>query len=206
MNRSGNQAICVAITGASGARYGLRLVQLLLESGEEVYLLVSRPALVVIATEEDLSLKGNPQQMQEQLTELFDCEEGQLSVFGREQWFAPVASGSNAPRAMVVCPCSTSTLSAIAIGASNSLLERAADVMLKERRQLILVPRETPYSTIHLQHMLTLSQIGATIMPASPAFYHRPGSIHDLIDFVVARILDHLGVEQAICDRWGDES
>ena len=117
---------------------------------------------------------------------------------------AAVASGSGAPSSMVVCPASTGTLSAIACGASNNLIERAADVALKERRQLILVPREMPLSAIHLQHMLSLTQMGATIMPASPGFYRQPQSVADLVDFVVARILDHLGVEQTLLPRWGE--
>jgi 4-hydroxy-3-polyprenylbenzoate decarboxylase len=129
---------------------------------------------------------------------------GQLCVFGREQWMAPVASGSGAPSAMVVCPCSTGTLSAIACGASNNLIERAADVALKERRQLLLVPREAPYSEIHLEHMLKLTRMGAVVIPASPGFYHRPQSVEDMVDFVVARILSQLGLEQSLLPRWGE--
>jgi 4-hydroxy-3-polyprenylbenzoate decarboxylase len=117
---------------------------------------------------------------------------------------APVASGSGAPSAMVVCPCSTGCLSAIATGASNNLIERAADVALKERRQLILVPREAPYSTVHLENMLKLSQMGAVILPASPGFYHKPESVDDMVDFVVARILNQLGIEQDLLARWGE--
>jgi len=124
-------------------------------------------------------------------------------VFGKEQWFSPVASGSAAPKLMVVFPCSTVTLAAISQGMSDNLIERAADVVIKERGQLILVPRETPYSTIHLQNMLTLSQMGVTIMPASPGFYHNPESINDLIDFMVGRLLDHIGIDQKIMPRWG---
>lgn len=116
---------------------------------------------------------------------------------------APVASGSGAPSSMVICPCSTGTLSAIACGASNNLIERAADVALKERRKLILVPRESPYSTIHLENMLALSRMGAVILPASPGFYHRPQRVEDLVDFVVARILNQLGIENALLPRWG---
>jgi 4-hydroxy-3-polyprenylbenzoate decarboxylase len=199
-----DNTISLAITGASGAQYGLRLLECLLQARQKVYLMVSQAAQVVLATETDLEVPGRPEAMQTYFTELFAAEPGQLQVFGREQWMAPVASGSNAPRAMVVCPCSTGTLSAIACGASNNLIERAADVMLKERRQLILLPREMPLSAIHLEHMLKLSQLGVTVMPASPGFYHRPQSVEQMVDFVVARILDHLGVEHALLHRWGE--
>ena len=117
---------------------------------------------------------------------------------------APVASGSGAPASMVICPCSTGTLSAVATGASNNLIERAADVALKERRQLILVPRETPFSAIHLEHMLKLSQLGAVILPAAPGFYHRPDSVAAMIDFIVARILNQLGIDHQLMPRWGE--
>ncbi len=197
-------AITLAITGASGAPYGLRLLQCLLQAGRQVFLLVSPPAQVVLATETDLKVPGRPEEMAAFFTELYGAKPDQLSVFGKEQWMAPVASGSSAPQAMVVCPCSTGTLSAIATGASNNLIERAADVMLKERRQLILVPREMPFSAIHLENMLTLARLGATIMPAAPGFYHRPQRVEDLVDFVVARILDHLGIDQQLAPRWGE--
>ena len=118
---------------------------------------------------------------------------------------APVASGSGAPSRMVVCPCSTGSLSAIATGASNNLIERAADVVLKERRQLILVPREAPYSEIHLEHMLKLTRMGGVVIPASPGFYNRPESVEDMVDFVVARILNQLGLEQNLLPRWGEQ-
>jgi 4-hydroxy-3-polyprenylbenzoate decarboxylase len=197
-------AISLAMTGASGAPYGLRLLQCLIEAGQQVYLMVSAPAQVVLATETALKVPGRPEEMQAFFTELYRAAPGQLQVFGKEQWMAPVASGSSAPRAMVVCPCSTGTLSAIATGASNNLIERAADVMLKERRQLIIVPREMPLSAIHLEHMLTLARLGVTMMPASPGFYHQPQQVSDLVDFVVARILDHLGLEQKLAPRWSE--
>jgi 4-hydroxy-3-polyprenylbenzoate decarboxylase len=199
-----NNTISLAITGASGAQYGLRLLECLLQAQQRVYLMVSQAAQVVLATETSLQVPGRPEAMQAFLSELFGAAPGQLEVFGREQWMAPVASGSNAPRAMVVCPCSTGSLSAIATGASNNLIERAADVMLKERRQLILVPREMPLSAIHLEHMLKLTQMGVTMMPACPGFYHRPQSVEALVDFVVARILDHLGLEHSLLTRWGE--
>jgi len=200
---SNNNAISLAITGASGAAYGLRLLELLIQNGEQVYLMISNPAQVVIATETDIKLPSGNREIEQFLSEKYGAKEGQLQLFGKEQWFAPVASGSNAPRAMVVCPCSTSSLSSIATGASNSLMERAADVMIKEQRKLILVPREMPFSPIHLEHMLKLSQIGVSILPASPGFYQKPESIDDLVDFVVARILDHLEIEHALMKRWG---
>jgi 4-hydroxy-3-polyprenylbenzoate decarboxylase len=128
-----------------------------------------------------------------------------LRVFGREDWFAPVASGSNPPDAMVICPCTVGTLAAVAAGLSDNLIERAADVTLKEGRKLILVPRETPFSALHLENMLRLSRAGAVILPANPGFYHKPKRVEDLVDFVVARILDHLGVKHDLMARWGEE-
>ena len=198
-----NKAIALALTGASGAQYGLRLLDCLIEAGEEVYMMVSQAAQVVIAMETDLRLPGAPREMQAFLAERYGALPGQLQVFGRDQWNAPVASGSSVPRAMVVCPCTSGTLAAIATGGSDDLLERAADVVIKERRKLILVTREMPLSVIHLQHMLTLAQLGAVVMPACPGFYHEPRSVDDLVDFVVARVLDHLEVEHELLPRWG---
>ncbi|MCW9058409.1 MAG: UbiX family flavin prenyltransferase [Gammaproteobacteria bacterium] len=194
--------IALAFTGASGAQYGLRLLECLLEAGEQVYLMVSAPAQVVIGMETDLKLPGRTAEIERFFTERHGAGAGQLRVFGREEWTAPVASGSSAPRAMVVCPCTTGTLSAIACGASNNLIDRAADVVLKEGRKLILVPRETPFSVIHLENMLKLARMGVCILPPSPGFYHQPQSIDDLVDFVVARILDQLDIEHAVSRRW----
>lgn len=197
------RTITLAITGASGAQYGLRLLECLLAANCRVYLLISNAARVVIDTETELHLPDF-EQWPNFFGERFNARPGQLKIFSREDWMTPVASGSSAPASMVICPCSTGTLSAIAHGASNNLIERAADVALKERRQLILVPRETPYSQIHLENMLTLTRMGAIVMPASPGFYQRPQSIAELIDFMVARVLDQLGVEQALMKRWGE--
>ncbi len=196
--------VTLALTGASGAQYGLRLLECLVRADVEVSFLISQAAQLVVATETDWRLPAKPQALEAFLTERLAAAEGQIRVFGKQDWMAPVASGSGAPGAMVVCPCSTGTLSAIATGASNNLIERAADVALKERRQLILVPREAPYSNIHLENMLKLSQMGAVILPASPGFYHKPNSIDELIDFVVARILNQLGIEQTLLARWGE--
>lgn len=196
--------VTLAITGASGVQYGLRLLQCLVELDTQVLLMVSKAAQVVIATETDLKLPGAPDAMEAFLSEQFQARSGQIKVYGREQWMAPVASGSGAPSAMVVCPCSTGTLSAIACGASNNLIERAADVALKERRQLLLVPREAPYSEIHLEHMLKLTRMGAVVVPASPGFYQKPQSVEEMVDFIVARLLSQLGYEQNLLPRWGE--
>lgn len=201
-----DDTITLAITGASGAQYGLRLLDCLLKAGVNVNVMISAAAQIVIATETDVALPGRADEKQTFLSERYSAKNGQLSVFGRDQWTSPVASGSNTARAMVVCPCSSATLSSIAVGASKDLIERAADVMLKERRQLILLHREMPVSAIHLENMLKLSQLGVTIMPASPGFYHHPQSIKDLIDFVVARIMDHLNLEHDLIPRWGEKA
>lgn len=199
------RTITLAITGASGAQYGLRLLQCLLAADCKVYMLLSSAAEVVIRTETDLELPETIDEQQAFFTQLYGADEDQLQLLAKDDWFAPVASGSSSPSSMVICPASGGTLSAIAHGASNNLIERAADVALKERRQLILVPRETPYSQIHLENMLKLTQMGAIILPASPGFYMQPQTINELVDFIVARILDQLGIEQDLMHRWGEE-
>lgn len=200
-----SKVINLAMTGASGAQYGLRLMQCLVAAGCRVHVMISKAAQVVIATETDLKLPGSLPAMQDALSEYAGAGSGQVIVFGREDWFSPPASGSGEKAPLVVCPCSTSTLSALATGASNNLIERAGDVALKERRKLILVPREAPYSQVHLENMLKLTQMGAVVMPASPGFYHRPSSINDLVDFIVARLLDHLDLPQDLMPRWGED-
>lgn len=193
----------LAITGASGAAYALRLLEVLLQRGERVDLMVSAPGQIVISMETELKLPGRPAEIQRVLSENYAAGEGQLRVFGREEWTAPVASGSSAPRAMVVCPCTTGTLAGIAAGTSHNLIERAADVAIKEGRQLILVPRETPFSAIHLENMLKLARLGVVILPPNPGFYQHPASLDDVVDFVVARVLDQLGIENDLSPRWG---
>jgi 4-hydroxy-3-polyprenylbenzoate decarboxylase len=198
-----NNPIAVAWTGASGIQYGLRLVECLIEAKRDVYLMVSQAAQVVIHMETELDLPGQAGEMQSFLTEKYGAEPGQLQVFGRQQWTAPVASGSNPPEALVICPCTTGTLASVATGMCDDLIDRAADVALKERRKLILVVRETPFSTIHLENMLRLAQAGAVIMPANPGFYFKPTAVDELVDFMVARVLDHLGVPHRLSERWG---
>lgn len=196
-------ATAVAMTGASGSAYGLRLLEVLLGKGLPIHLMVSAAGRMVLEMESDLKLPARPSDMEKQLSERFGAGPGQLRVFGKEDWLAPVASGSNPPRALVVCPCTSGTLAAVASGHCRTLIERAAEVVLKERRPLILVPRETPLSVIQLENMLRLARSGAVVLPANPGFYHRPADIGGVVDFVVARILDHLGVEHDLLPRWG---
>ncbi|WP_444984166.1 flavin prenyltransferase UbiX [Halomonas mongoliensis] len=196
--------VTVALTGASGAQYGLRLIEALVAAEREVWVMISKAAHLVIATETDVDLPARPERLAEALAQRSGARPGQIRCFGREEWMAPVASGSGAPSSMVICPCSTGTLSAVATGASNNLIERAADVALKERRQLVMVLRETPLSAIHLEHMLNLTRLGAVMLPAAPGFYHQPATINDLVDFIVARILNQLGIEHRLMPRWGE--
>ena len=186
--------------------YGVRLLECLLNAGIRVYLLYSAAAQIVARQEMDLSLPAHAKDAAEFFSGRFGAKPGQLRAFGREEWFAPVASGSNPADAMVICPCTMGTLAAVAAGMSDNLIERAADVALKEARKLVLVTRETPLSAIHLENMLRLSRAGAIILPANPGFYHHPKSVQAIVDFVVARILDHLGVEHDLMPRWGDKS
>jgi len=199
------QTITLALTGASGMPYGLRLLECLLAAGCRVHVLYSPAAQIVARQECGLTLPAQPREAARVLGERCGAKDGQLTVFGREDWMAPVASGSNPADAMAVCPCSMGTLGAIAHGLADNLIERAADVMLKERRPLVLVPRETPLSTIHLENMLKLAQAGAVILPPAPGFYDHPQSVGDLVDFVVARVLDQLRVPHSLGPRWGDE-
>ena len=204
MSRQGTpQRVVVAWSGASGIGYGLRLVEVLLAAGVQVELVYSAVTQVVAKQELDLALPSSPDAAATLLRERFDCGDT-LQVYGREAWFAPIASGSNAADAMVVCPCSMGTLASIAQGLAKNLIDRAADVMLKERRPLVLVPRETPLSAIHLENMLRLSRAGACVLPANPGFYHRPQRVEDLIDFVVMRICDQIGVATDLLPRWGE--
>jgi flavin prenyltransferase len=205
MSAGAERTVTLGMTGASGAQYGLRLLECLIGADREVCLLVTKPALIVLGMEADQSVSGRPAEAARALTARYHAREGQLRVFGEEEWTSPVASGSGAPRTMVVCPCSMATVAAIAAGLSDTLLERAADVVIKERGTLVLVPRETPFSAIHLENMLKLARLGVVILPANPGFYHRPTRIDELVDFVVARILDQIGVPHTLTAKWGHE-
>ncbi|MCA1925665.1 MAG: UbiX family flavin prenyltransferase [Thiobacillus sp.] len=197
-------SVTLALSGASGMAYGLRLLECLIAADLEVNLLVSQAAHLVAKQELGVALPARANELERQLVNGLGARDGQLRVYGRDDWNAPVASGSNPADAMVVCPCSMGTLAAIAHGMSDNLIERAADVALKEQKKLILVPRETPFSTLHLENMLILSRMNAVILPANPGFYHHPDSIEALVDFIVARILDQLGIQHALMARWGE--
>jgi 4-hydroxy-3-polyprenylbenzoate decarboxylase len=191
--------LVMAVTGASGAPYAVRLVEALVAARQPVQLIVSDHGLRLLRTETDI---GSVAELRARVGA--SAWDEQVTVFDDGDRGAAPASGSARNRGMVICPCSMGTISAISQGTSRSLVERAADVALKERRSLVLVPRETPYSAIHLENMLRLTRAGAVVLPASPGFYHRPAQIGELVDFVVARVLDHLGVVHAIGRRWGE--
>jgi 4-hydroxy-3-polyprenylbenzoate decarboxylase len=191
--------IVMAITGASGAPYAVRLLEQLVTSGQRVQLIVSEHGLRLLRTETEY---GSVAALRSMVGPA--AWDASVTLFDDNDRGGAPASGSARNRGMVICPCSMGTISAISQGTSRSLVERAADVALKERRKLILVPRETPYSAIHLENMLRLTHAGAIVLPASPGFYHRPSSIADLVDFVVARVLDHLDVEHSLGHRWGE--
>lgn len=195
--------IALGITGASGACYAVRLLRWLLHAGYPVQLVISKAGRLVLHQELDLALPAQPQAVAQVLHDYCAAPVGLLRVYGDQDWNAPLASGSGAPSALVIVPCTVGTLGAVAHGLSDNLLHRAADVCLKERRKLILVVRETPFSAIHLQNMLTLSHAGAIILPANPGFYHRPTGLTDVVDFIVARILDQLQLPHQLLPRWG---
>lgn len=201
MSSSANDApLVVAITGASGAPYAVRLLEQLVASRTRISLIVSRHGWRLLETESDIdSLAG----LRAAAGGDASAWDALVTVFDDDDRGAAPASGSALSRGMVICPCSMGTLSAVAMGSSRSLIERAADVALKERRKLVLVTRETPLSTIHLGNMLRVARAGAVVLPAAPGFYNRPREITDLVDFVVARVLDQLEVPHQLGSRWG---
>jgi flavin prenyltransferase len=193
----------IAISGASGAPYALRLLQALVKGGHSLYLSISGDGLSILNEETGLMLKGSETDIQFALEKHLEAKEGQITYFDEDNMYAAIASGSARVDAMVVVPCSMKTLSAIAHGYASTLIERAADVTLKEKRKLIIVPRETPLSAVHLRNMLTLAELGCHIIPAMPGFYHHPKRVSDMVDFVVGRVLDSMGIENDLSPRWG---
>ena len=185
----------IAITGASGAPYAVRLLEVLAGHRAPVWLIVSSHGQRLLAEECGLATI-------EALRAATGGDWSTVRVFSDDDRGSLPASGSQPTAGMVICPCSMGTVAAVALGTSRSLVERAADVTLKERRKLLLVPRETPFSLIHLRNLVTVTEAGATVIPAAPGFYHRPKQVSELVDFVVQRVLDHLGLEIAIARRW----
>ena len=197
----------VGITGGSGAPYALRLLRVLLDKGHDVHLVISPAGETILQVESGIRVGKTLREKAATIATAIETpHEARLRVFDPMNLAAPISSGSFACEGMVIVPCSTGTLGRIANGISSNLIERAADVCLKERRRLVVVPRETPLSEIHLRNMLALRQAGADILPAMPAFYHKPRHISDLIDMIVGRVLDRLGVENELFQRWGGDA
>ena len=196
--------IAIALTGASGAPYSQRLLEVLLGKGITVHLMISAAARIVFSDELDWKLPARASDVHKYLVAEFNCDPEHLHVYGEQQWSSPLASGSHKINTMIVCPCTMGTLSSIAVGSSENLINRAADVMMKENRKLILVPREAPFSAIHLENMLKLARLGVCILPPSPGFYFKPTQLSDIIDFVVARILDQADIKHELQPVWGE--
>ena len=222
MNSTSPLPVVLAITGASGSAYAVRLMQVLLQQENPVHLIISDAAREVARRELNSDFPANdaaPEIWLDFLNQVLltgrasgwgfatnhVSESCRLFVHTQKNYSAGIASGSFLTRGMVICPCSMGTLSSIACGASTNLIQRAADVHLKERRTLVLVPRETPLGLIALQNMTTLTTAGATIMPAAPGLYHQPTTLADIVDFVVARICDHLKIPHSLMNRWGTD-
>lgn len=199
-----NKQIALALTGASGAPYSQRLLEVLLGQGITVHLMISSAARIVFSDELDWKLPARASDVQKMLAEKFQCDHQLLQVYGEQQWSSPLASGSHKVGTMIVCPCTMGTLSSIAVGSSDNLINRAADVMLKENRKLIIVPREAPFSVIHLENMLKLARMGVCILPPNPGFYFKPTQVSEIVDFVVSKILDQAGIEHQLQPRWGE--
>ena len=197
--------ITLAMTGASGAEYTLRLMGYCLSKNIQIQFITSKPGQIVMGMETELKLTGAPQKMRQTFADYFSADPELIQVYSRDQWTAPPASGSSVADAMVVCPCTMGSLASIAVGSSDNLIHRAADVAIKERKTLILVPRETPFSAIHLENMLKLARLGVVILPPNPGFYHGVSGVSELVDFIVARILDQLGIDNDLSPRWGSE-
>ena len=201
-----NKQIAIALTGASGAVYSQRLLEITLGQGFTVHLMVSAAARILFSDELGWKLPSRASDVHKFIVGEFRCDPEQIKVYGEQQWSSPLASGSHSIGVMIVCPCTMGTLSSIACGSSDNLINRAADVMIKENRQLIIVPRETPFSAIHLENMLKLARLGVCILPPNPGFYFKPTQLSEIVDFVVAKILDQAGIEHNIAPRWGEES
>ncbi|MBT3504406.1 MAG: UbiX family flavin prenyltransferase [Piscirickettsiaceae bacterium] len=203
--KTDDKQIALALTGASGALYSQRLLDILLNQGITVHLMVSAAARILFSDELGWTLPARASDVHKFLVAEYQCNPDLIRVYGEQQWSSPLASGSHQVGVMIVCPCTMGTLSSIACGSSDNLINRAADVMIKENRKLIIVPREAPFSVIHLENMLKLARLGVCVLPPNPGFYFKPTQLSEVIDFVVAKILDQAGIEHEIQPRWGEE-
>lgn len=195
----------LGITGATGSVYGIRLLEVLNRNGAGVDLILSEAAKIVMREEMGIDLPPEAAASRDTLGKAFEMDTETLAVFGNRDFETPPASGSHPAEGMIIAPCTMGTLAAVACGLADNLIRRAADVMIKQRRPLILLPRETPLSTLHLENMLKLSRLGVVILPPMPAFYHKPESIDDLVDYVVGRVLDVIGMDHSLYRRWKAE-
>ena len=193
----------VAVTGASGAPYAYRLLHVLVDKGHTLFVSISGDGLSILGDETNLHLKGSETDIQYALAKQLGAKEGQITYFDEDNMRAAIASGSVPVDAMVVIPCSMKVIASIANGFASNLIERAADVTLKEKRKLILVPRETPLSAVHLRNMLFLAELGCHIIPAMPGFYHHPTTVADMVDFIAGRVLNCMGIENELAPIWG---
>lgn len=203
--KTNDQQLALAITGASGAVYSQRLLEVVLKQGITVHVMFSAAARILCSDELGWSVPGRASDAKKFLVETYQCDPDLIHVYGEQQWSAPIASGSHKINTMIICPCTMGTLSSVACGSSDNLMNRAADVMIKENRQLIIVPRETPFSAIHLENMLKLARLGVCILPPNPGFYFRPTELGEVVDFVVAKILDQAVIEHDLQPRWGED-
>lgn len=192
----------VAITGASGVVYGIRLLEYLLKEGHKVFLVITKEGFEILRGELDINWDGGEKGVNRGIERYFKSQPGQVTYFDEDNLSAPISSGSFRIDGMIIIPCSMKTLASIANGFADNLIERGADVVLKERRPLILVPRETPLNVIHLNNMLTSAKAGAHIIPAMPAFYHHPKTVEDMVNFIVGRVLDAIGIKNELYRRW----
>ena len=199
-----DKTFTVSITGASGSIYGIRLVEELLKAGSNVNLVLSETGKEVLLHETGIDIRGSKEEAQKKVIRYFKPKKGTLKFLDNDNLFAAISSGSHKTDGMIIAPCSMGTLGRIASGHSQKLIERTADVMLKEKRRLVIVPRETPLNQIHLENMLKLSRMNVDIVPAMPAFYQRPKTVDDMVNFVVGKVLDLIGIDHRLFERWGN--
>lgn len=195
-------AYIIAITGASGSIYGVRLLDYMVKNGFKIYLTITKEGWYILKEETGFYWEGREEEINYAICKHYDVSKDRFRYYDEENLTAAIASGSVSTDGMIVVPCSMKTAASIVSGVASNLIGRAADVIIKEKRKLIIVPRETPLNTIHLRNLLALSEMGIHVIPAMPAFYNKPESIADIVDFIVGRILDSLHIENCLYKRW----